>query len=506
MADDGDVGRLALQLDIRDENTCLRAPEQGYVFRHQIAHGVIGGLAVVLLARVIDEQVGEARHGDVFIDVVLRLQNAALVLAGEIAGAGLEMGFYERGGLLGAAKPLLVGSYGIKRQKGTCHGKGIVKVRAAFVRLAMTEAAAGQAPVLDDPIGRLECRIQVRLVTGGTVEQGQRVNHPAVFTGIDVLVDGGHAKLAALLVGEGKVFAAVLSLDEVRVLARIERAIGAGEKIADVTLDIQRRLQIRRVMIAGVGLGIDAQIAGLDFHDLLEVRMRPVAVGGVLVGASPDRVDDPGGVVKIDTGDLERLLVALRAAQHGVFDQIAVEELLRLHQPADFLVAGLGEAFLQHHAQLVFQQRLVGEFGDRLAVGVQDRAGIIDDGLQHGDHAFRRQITPALDDFLPGPVEYNGRRPAVVLVAAGKIGVAVLINLDGDITLAHQFCHIGIGVGLFVHHMTPVAPNRLHVENNELVFPLRSLEHAVRPGFPTDEIAGGSHAQGGRKTEYQQYQ
>src|SRR5208283_1996741 len=97
---------------------------------------------------------------------------------------------------------------------------------------------------------------------------------------------------AARSIVEFEVFAAMLAVHQVRVLTGVERAAGTAQKGYQETVDVGGGFKIGRVAPLRVTQRVEAQIFGLHRHDLLEVRLVPIAAGGVLVGAAPNGVDE----------------------------------------------------------------------------------------------------------------------------------------------------------------------------------------------------------------------
>jgi hypothetical protein len=54
--------------------------------------------------------------------------------------------------------------------------------------------------------------------------------------------------------------------------------------------------------------------------------------------------------------------------------------------------------------------------------------------------------------------QHGGRRPAPVGVALGEVGPRVGVDADRHEVLGQQGGDLGVGVGVVVHHVTPVTP------------------------------------------------
>ena len=115
---------------------------------------------------------------------------------------------------------------------------------------------------------------------------------------------------------------------------------------------------------------------------------------------------------------------------------------------------------------------------------------VVNDRLQNRGHLCRGKKTLALDDFAAARVEDHRGRPAIILVAAGQVGMRILIDADGDVAGLNQRDDAGITVGLYIHHMAPVTPDRLQIEQHEFVLALRFRKSRVAPRLPLDGFFG----------------
>src|SRR5579872_4685315 len=70
------------------------------------------------------------------------------------------------------------------------------------------------------------------------------------------------------------------------------------------------------------------------------------------------------------------------------------------------------------------------------------------------------------------------------LISAVDVRPFVAINLHCDILIVDDLRDLGILVRLAIHHVTPVAPHRAHVEQHWLVFALSLLESVGAPLVP----------------------
>ena len=128
-------------------------------------------------------------------------------------------------------------------------------------------------------------------------------------------------------------------------------------------------------------------------------------------------------------------------------------------------------------------------FADRRA-----RRGIVDDGLEQRLHPLRLDIAPDLGDLGAVGAEHDRRRPAPVAVAARQIGIGVLVDANRQIFRGQQILNLGVRIGGLFHHVAPVAPHRLEIEDHEALFGRGAGEQIVVPAAPF----GPSAAERGR--------
>ncbi len=149
------------------------------------------------------------------------------------------------------------------------------------------------------------------------------------------------------------------------------------------------------------------------------------------------------------------------------------------------------QAVAQHLLLLRAEQRQRGRLRHR---HLGHRLRLVDQGLQHLRHRRRLDIAALLVELAALAVEHDGGRPAPILVALGQGGVAVLVDLHRDEMIVDQLDHRRILVGGLVHHVAPVAPHRLHIEQHQLVLARSGGEHLLRPGLPGDAVRARGRA------------
>src|SRR5579863_97193 len=112
-------------------------------------------------------------------------------------------------------------------------------------------------------------------------------------------------------------------------------------------------------------------------------------------------------------------------------------------------------------------------------IGIRDREQYT---LEAGTSIMvvRREISSTVERFAVGSKKRR-QRPATLpadrtdgdLIAAIDVGTLVAVYLYGDEMLVHDLRDFGIVVGLPVHHVAPVAPDRADVEQDRFVLALR---------------------------------
>ena len=70
------------------------------------------------------------------------------------------------------------------------------------------------------------------------------------------------------------------------------------------------------------------------------------------------------------------------------------------------------------------------------------------------------------------------------LVSTVDVGTLVAVYLNRNIILVNQFCDLRILVGLTIHHVAPMAPDRPYVEQHRLVLALGLIESVGAPLMP----------------------
>ena len=155
----------------------------------------------------------------------------------------------------------------------------------------------------------------------------------------------------------------------------------------------------------------------MHLHDFLKVGMLPIAIGRILVHATPCGIHE----VELRSKRLARhalkLFVTPQGLSHTILDDVPVEPFLHRTPTPIAMVVSLN----QHPAQFVACLRSQGSFSNRsqLRLGNDRRAWgrVIDDRLQHRRHRARRNVAPAFDDLASVSTEDDRRRPTVIFVS-----------------------------------------------------------------------------------------
>ena len=172
----------------------------------------------------------------------------------------------------------------------------------------------------------------------------------------------------------------------------------------------------------------------------------------------------------------------------------------RRRKPGAFSGKGLGvrdrtldHLGLLHHVVVFF------------VIGIRDRK---QHALEAGTSVVivRRKISSTVKRLAVGSEE-SRQRPAALsadrtdgdLVAAVDVGTLVAIDLHGDETLVDDLRDFGIVVGLAVHDVAPVAPDRADIEQDGLVLALRRGKGVLAPFVPVDGLVHGRTQVGGRR-------
>src|ERR1022692_5290551 len=111
----------------------------------------------------------------------------------------------------------------------------------------MPESPTGQTAILLHPTRRRDRLVQKPPLAGVRVKHSDRAGRPAVFARVPVLVDAWDSLPAARSVVELEVFAAVLAIHQVGVLAGVEPALGTAQKGNQEPVDAGSGFQISRI-------------------------------------------------------------------------------------------------------------------------------------------------------------------------------------------------------------------------------------------------------------------
>src|ERR1700677_5089381 len=100
----------------------------------------------------------------------------------------------------------------------------------------MAKPTARQRSVRNHPLRRPHRVRKVFLVSAYGIQVSQRGNHPSVFTSVQVFVDSWNSQLSPPRVVQLKVLSAMLSFDQISILAYVECAVRAGQKALKIAM------------------------------------------------------------------------------------------------------------------------------------------------------------------------------------------------------------------------------------------------------------------------------
>ncbi len=278
---------------------------------------------------------------------------------------------------------------------------------------------------------------------------------------------------------------------EIGILTDIERAFRPQQHRYHVSLDILRGLQILRIVPARVGLTVLSQILAVKRHDLFEVCLGPRPAFGILIDAAPHRIDQCDRSVERLPRALGRLLIARLRAQHRVIHAVRIDVLLVFAPATELLFVRsiiTGDKFV---TLFLGQEFLCRWRAAKSLTNRWSRAWIVNHGLQDRGHALRLDIATELGDLIAIGPEDDGRRPAPIAIAAGEVGVGVLIGTNRNVFGSQKFVDLLVRVGGFFHHVAPVAPHGFEIEDHEAFLCRRLSEDVLMPFAPLGVTIGG---------------
>ena len=185
-------------------------------------------------------------------------------------------------------------------------------------------------------------------------------------------------------------------------------------------------------------------------------------------------------------------------AEHRVLERRRERVLLQVAPAAALGLVVVVELFdrgLANVGELALGRSRSGALG--LAARQRARIAIGDQAAQDlGEHLGLSKATQ-LEDRLGGGGQDAGGGPTPRPVALGDVRTRVGVHPDRHEVLGEQRRDLGIGVGLLLHHVAPVAPLRDDVDQDDPVLVLRPLERRALPVRPVD-LGVGSGGVGGR--------
>ena len=156
------------------------------------------------------------------------------------------------------------------------------------------------------------------------------------------------------------------AIDQIGILTGIERAVRRQQERLQITMNVERGLEICRILELLIRKRIDTQILGLHLHDLFEMRMLPIAVSRILIDAAPRRIDQ----IELRIQRLSRHLFGLRVTfarqRDGELSSVPIEIFLIGAPASVFRIVAGDIVFLQPFAKFGRKERAIGEFDFRL--------------------------------------------------------------------------------------------------------------------------------------------
>src|SRR6516162_1615821 len=207
------------------------------------------------------------------------------------------------------------------------------------------------------------------------------MNCPPIFTRINVDINARNAFFPAFRVAQLEVFAAMLTGNQVCILAGVECAVWRSEKFFEKIADPQSRREPSLVVPESISLCVNAQVVRLPLHDFLKMRMLPITVGRVLVNTTPSRIHKLELRGERFASHAFRTLVSALRFAHRVLDDVRIEEFLNCAPATILWVVTFNQNSTQFVSRTVCKLRFRsglerGLFNDR-----RTRRGIIDNCL-----------------------------------------------------------------------------------------------------------------------------
>jgi hypothetical protein len=114
----------------------------------------------------------------------------------------------------------------VECEESTSHCEGVGKVWACCVVFVVAKTSVGQRAMCEDPVGCPTCFREARFIPARSVQRRQTGNRQAILSRINMAVNPRDSESATSGIIQGKVFSAVFSGHEIRILARVKRALG----------------------------------------------------------------------------------------------------------------------------------------------------------------------------------------------------------------------------------------------------------------------------------------
>lgn len=169
-------------------------------------------------------------------------------------------------------EPSALPGRGVQRQKPLSHGERIAERCWRGTVLRVAESAGIEPSMRAHPVRRTPRPREVLSIAGRIVKSRPSGNGPAVLARVNVHVDTGIRAATPLGVTQRiEHMARELGVD-IGVLTCVNRALGAGQEMLQIAIDILCRFQIRGIAEEPIAFGVQAHVLRLERHYFLEVR------------------------------------------------------------------------------------------------------------------------------------------------------------------------------------------------------------------------------------------
>ena len=290
---------------------------------------------------------------------------------------------------------------------------------------------------------------------------------------------------------------------EVGVHRRVEAAVGARqEPVDEAAHELRGREPARRRRVSAYAVGVVVDRARLERHQLLEVRVQPVAVGRVLADAAPHGVDDRCAArssVKSARSRASRRPPRARRAptrcprraapsaacpsRPASASQYSSSSCCGPRRATPASSSSSRGARLQRRASAPAASAPAGR--PRRPPRAGSRAN-----CSGGRYPLNLPSSCAV-----GRHEHR-RRPSPLAVALLEVGARVDVDLHRDEARVEELAHLRVVVRRRLHHVAPVAPLGAAIDDHEALLVARAGEGRRRSSSAHPIGAGAVAAAG----------